>query len=260
MNKKVILIISFGSSFKEAREKAIKPVEEAIGSTFFEYDVHRAFTSNHIRRKLRGEGILIESPEEALQRLIVNGYKEIIIQPLHLLAGFEYEKIKNAALAVNKSELSILLGEPLMYEGSNLDEVVEALKSQIPKDLGNKKVVLVGHGTEHPSNNMYQRLEEKLLEQELPILMGTIEAGVEVIIKKLEGKKVSEVLLMPFLLVAGDHVLNDISSDHADSWKSLLSKAGVKVEIYDKGLGENESFQQLYVKRVASIVKKGGMN
>ncbi|MBC7959141.1 MAG: sirohydrochlorin cobaltochelatase, partial [Vallitaleaceae bacterium] len=123
-----------------------------------------------------------------------------------------------------------------------------------------KTVILIGHGTDHSANEMYHKLEQKLLEAGLPILLGTIEEGVDEILPKLKERVKQEYVLMPFLLVAGDHVINDMMGDDDLSWQSKMTAAGYTVSVYAKGLGENKHFQQLYVKRLKNIVEKGAVN
>jgi sirohydrochlorin cobaltochelatase len=255
--KKAILVVSFGSSVESARVKAIQKIEELMKRTFDKYQVERAFTSNRIIKKLKEtEGIVIDTPEEALQKLIEQGFQEIIIQPLHIIAGYEFDKIKKTIMDNENPNIDIKLGKPLLFEETDYLKVVEALKTQLPEDKEEQVVILIGHGTNHSANECYEKLQEYLSDKRLQVFVGTIEEGVDPMITKLKASKYKEVVLIPFLLVAGDHVQNDLLGDDQHSWKSNLIHNGYAVKAYHKGLGENPAFQDLYIQRVKDLMNE----
>lgn len=253
--KGAILVVSFGSSVRSAREHAIIPIEMLIRKSFPDYYVSSAFTSNRVIKKLKEtEGIFIDTPEEGITRLIKQGFKKIIIQPLHIIAGYEFDKIKDSINGLETSDISIRLGKPLLYDDIDFLKVIEGLKNQMP-DINEKQVIaLIGHGTHHPANAYYNELQNYIDGQQLPIIVGTIEEGIETILQKLKKTSYKEVIIMPFLLVAGDHVQNDLLGEDEDSWKSILEENGYKVMGHDKGLGENPVFQDLYLQRVKKLL------
>lgn len=249
--KEAILVVSFGSSYEKARKRAIEPIETLIEETFKNYHVARAFTSNIIIRKLREtQGIHIDTPEEAIEKLINKGFQRIIVQPLHLLAGFEYEKIQRALAAKHRPGVELRLGKPLLYDDIDYQRVVDALQTQLPALQEDQGVLLVGHGSDHGANESYQILQKHLQAQNLPIIVGTIEEGLTASINGLKQGNYKSVILMPFMVVAGDHVINDLLGDDPEAWKNQLESQGFSVEAYEKGIGENPAFQRLYVEHV----------
>lgn len=257
--KKAILVVSFGSSIEEARNKAIFPIEGLIEEKYSDFTIARAYTSNFIRKKLAKQGIQIDSASEAIEKLIHQGYEEIYIQPLHILAGFEFEKIEEAVRKLAKPELVLRLGKPLMATKNDLDPIVNALEDH------DGLTIYIGHGTDHPINHLYEKLEEKLLEKNRYTWVGTVEEGPKPMLKKLEKimnhsdrkNHKTKVLLKPFLLVAGDHVINDINGPEEDSWVSSFRENGYEVMTDLRGLGEIHEFQQLFVNQVSQLVGKG---
>lgn len=253
--KGAILVVSFGSSVRLARENAIMPIEMLIKKACPDYSVSSAFTSNRVIKKLKEtEGIYIDTPEEGMIKLINQGYKNIIVQPLHIIAGYEFDKIKDAISGLRNPDISIKLGKPLLFDDIDFLKVIEGLKTQMLDMSLKRVVVLVGHGTHHPANAYYNELQNYMDKQQLPIIVGTIEEGITPILEKLRGSKYKEVLIMPFLLVAGDHVQNDLLSDDEDSWKSIFINSGYQVNGYSKGLGENPYFQDFYLQRVKNLL------
>jgi len=263
--KKAILVVSFGTSYKETREKTIEVCERKIKEAFKEYDFFRAFTSNMIIRKLKNrDNIHIENPIEALDRLYAEGYEEVIVQTLHIICGEEYTKLKKQISEYDDKFEKITLGRPLLSQIDDYKETVEALKLQIPKLEEDEAIVLMGHGTEHEAHSAYPALDYMLKQENIKAYVGTVEGYPEIdeVIVNLKKDKVSKVRLMPFMLVAGDHAINDMAGDEDDSWNSILIKNGFKTEIHLKGLGENEAIQNKFVKHALDCVEalNGGGN
>lgn len=114
--KKAIVVVSFGTSYLEQLKNSIENVEGKIREKFKDYDVYRAFTAHMIIRKLeRVHGIIVEKPEEVLERLYAEGYQEVIIQPLHIIPGEEFSYIKNIEAHFKEMFKSIKVGRPIFY-------------------------------------------------------------------------------------------------------------------------------------------------
>lgn len=257
--KKAILVISFGTSHLDTIAKTIDRVEEKIAKTFKEYDVFRAFTSHMIIKALdRKHGIKIDKPEEVLEKLYNEGYSEVVIQPLHIISGEEFDYIKNV-VRIHKEKFEILrLSRPLLYfeneEERDYTKFINALDTFLPESEG---YVLVGHGTFHPSFATYGCLQNILNENNREnLLIGTIEGypSIDNVIKKLNKLNIKEVTLVPFLLVAGDHAKNDIAGDDEGSWKSILTANGFNVNVFLHGLGEFDAIADIYVSHLRETI------
>lgn len=258
-HKKGILVVSFGTSYEHTRKANIEAVENKIDEAFEAYEVRRAFTSSRIIKKLKErDNISIDNPSEALSKMKEEGFEEVIIQPLHIIPGIEYEKIVSVFKEFKGEFEKIEIGTPILYSIDDYEEAVDALKSQLPDIYDGSAVVLMGHGTYHPSNACYSCLQLFLSDEGLNVYVGTVEGYPEIehIIPKLKNENIKEVILMPYMLVAGDHAINDMASDEEESWKSLLKKEGFIVNTYLHGLGENPNYQMIYVNHVREAIKR----
>ncbi|AIF50561.1 sirohydrochlorin cobaltochelatase [Pelosinus sp. UFO1] len=266
MLKKAILVVSFGTTYQDGMKSSIESIENKIKSTFPQYEVRRAFTSRIVIKRLaKRDGLEIDTEKEALQKLQEEGYQEVYIQPLHVVVGEEYDKVKRMVAHYAHAEIfeKIALGRALLYytgqEGKPDDylEVIDAIRTQLPKVKEQEAVVFMGHGGVHPGNTAYSTLQMKLEDANLEhVYVYTVEGfpSLERVIKKLKQKDIKKVTLMPFMLVSGDHVANDMASDEEDSAKSQLLQAGFEVAIYLHGLGENSGIQDLYVQHLKDIL------
>ncbi|HWR05574.1 sirohydrochlorin cobaltochelatase [Sporomusa sp.] len=265
--KKAIIVVSFGTSYQETLKLNIETVENRIREKFPEYEVRRAFTSRTVIKRLAESGVQIDNEIQALKRLQDEGYEEVYIQPLHVVPGAEYDKIKvlvaHYAHATEKAFAKIRLGRPLLYcmgqEGHPDDYAIaiQALITQLPEADAASAVVLMGHGGMHPANAAYAVLQLKLEDAGLNhVFVYTVEGfpSLTRIIDKLKQKQVKKVTLMPFLLVAGDHATNDMAGDEEDSARSQLLAAGFEVDVYFHGLGENPAIQDIYVAHLRSSI------
>lgn len=263
--KKAILVVSFGTTYKETLKLTIEKIEERIREKFSEYEVRRAFTAHIIIKKLKKrDGIHIDTPEEALEKLREEGYEEVILQPLHIIPGAEYDYVK---LVVERFKnlnafKSIELGRPVLYfQGyeqlpEDYDIFVEAIKGIVRKD---KTVVFMGHGSSHYSNACYSCLQSIFFDKGYKnVYIGTVEGypTIENIVMRLKADNIKEVVLMPLMLVAGDHAINDMASNEEDSWKSILEREGINSEIYLHGLGEVKEFQDIYIEHISDVVEE----
>jgi len=251
MSKKAILIISFGTSHEDTLVKTIVKIEEKFKKIYKGYDFYRAFTSRIIVKKLKKQkNEEIHLPSEALERIKELGYEEVVIQSLHVINGTEYELTHNEILEY-AGEMKIKLGKPLLTEEDDYRKVVSIISKSIPKLKKDEIVILMGHGSEHPSNSTYLALDYmfKIMGHE-NIYISTVEGFPQIkeVIEYIEEKKeVKKIYLVPFMIVAGDHAKNDMAGEDEDSWKSILENRGYDVEVILKGLGEMDEIGDLFV-------------
>ena len=263
--KKAILVVSFGTTYEDTRKLTIEKIEEGVMETFKDYDVRRAFTAHKIIKILKErDGINEDTPEEALDKLMKEGYSDVIVQPLHLIPGEEYDYVKAVVHSYkNKNAFQKLrLGRPVLYYKGEEDGIpddygvlVGAVKETIPK---NKVVVYMGHGTIHYANACYSCLQSVLSDHGFEnVYIGTVEGYPTLmdVIRWLKKDEIKEVTLMPLMIVAGDHAKNDMASDDEDSWKTLLQHQGIKVNIYLHGLGEIPKFQEIYIEHIRDVIE-----
>ncbi len=260
--KKAVLVVSFGTTYDDTRKATIDAVANKVKAAFPEYEVRQAYTSRIIIKKLLDrDNRQVDTEKQALDKLKAEGYSEVIVQPLHIEAGDEYEKItkvvENHVKA--KSFERITVGRPVFYFSGQEEKpddyalAIAAIKQQLPK-LGKKEAVaLMGHGGPHPSNAAYSALQLKLQDAGLNnVYVFTVDGypTIENVIAKAKADKIEKITLMPLMVVAGDHANNDMAGDEEDSYKTQLIKAGFKVEAYLHGLGENKGIQDIYVQHV----------
>ena len=264
--KKAILVVSFGTTYADTRKVTTDAVEAKIKAAFPEYDVRHAFTSRIIIKKLaERDGLVVDTEKQALEKLKAEGYKEIVIQPLHVEAGDEYSKLMRVVDKYEKSFDKVSVGRPILYytgqEGEKPDDyaiAINALQDQLPKLGKNEAVGLMGHGGVNPSNTAYAALQLKLQDAGLKnVFVFTVEGypTYENMVTALKANKIKKITLMPFMLVAGDHAQNDMAGDEKDSFKSQLTAAGFQVEAYIHGLGENKGIQDIYVQHVKDAIE-----
>lgn len=265
-SKKAILVVSFGTTYADTRKVTTEAVQNKIQAAFPDYEVRQAFTSRIIIKKLADrDNIKVDTEKQALDKLKAEGYTEVIVQPLHVEAGDEYDKVNRVVekYAKEKTFAKISMGRPILYFTGQEDrpddymEVINALGNQIPKLAANEAVVFMGHGGVHPSNTAYAALQMKLKDAGRDhVFVFTVEGypTIENVIKELKRNKIKKVTLMPFMLVAGDHANNDMAGDEKDSFKSQLIAAGFKVDAYIHGLGENPGIQDIYVQHVKDVI------
>lgn len=256
--KKTIMVVSFGTSYADTRKKSIEATENAIAEAYPDYEVVRAFTSQIIIDKLaKRDNIVIPNPEDAFEQMMADGVEELVIQPLHIMAGEEYNELMEVAKHYEAGFKTVTFSKPLLNGIEDYETAAVALQSQLPEIGEDEAVVLMGHGTHHPANATYACFQSVLNEEGMDnVYVGTVEGypAYEDVLAKLKADGVSKVTLMPFMVVAGDHANNDMAGDEEDSWKTMLKKEGFTVNIYLHGIGENPEFQQIYVNHVAAAM------
>lgn len=256
--KTAILIISFGTSYENTREKTIGAVERAINKEFRDADIFRAFTSNIIINKMKKNGIYIDTVCEALERIYKIGYTHVYCQPTHIIGGEEYDKLCSDILKFNNHFVLLKIGKPLLYNTSNFSKLIEALKGVI-EFSEDTAYVLMGHGTEHTANMAYPAFDYWLKQSGYPnVFVGTVEGypTLDTVISQLDRKSYSNVILIPMMLVAGDHVQNDMAGENDNSWKSILIKHGYNVITKLNGLGEYEQLHSLYIQHIYEMIEE----
>lgn len=259
--KKAILVVSFGTSHLDALNNSISKIEDLIGENFREYDIYRSFTSHKIVKKINEKhGIKVLFPEESLKLLNEKGYEEVVVQPLHIIPGEEFEYVKYMVEQYKNEFGKIELGRPIFhYEGfeegpNDYSKFVEKMKGILEE---NSPCVLVGHGSAHPSNAVYGCLQSILNDNEYEnVFVGTVEGypNFTDVLRRVKRNNISELKIIPLMVVAGDHAKNDMASDEEDSWKSRFENEGIKTSVVLKGLGEYEEFRELYIDRVNDVI------
>lgn len=258
--KPVILMVSFGTSYNENRALTIDAIESDVAAAFPEYEVRRAFTAQIIIDKLKErDGLEIDNVTEAMERLVADGVKEVIVQPTHIMPGYEYDDVVEEVNAFAGQFDRLTIGQPLLYHGEDYDEVIEAVMGEVP-EVGSEDtaVVFMGHGTEHFANATYSMLEAKMHAMGYEnAFVGTVEGfpTIEDVISSVSAFGAKKVVLYPFMIVAGDHANNDMAGDEEDSWKVQLTNAGFEVECRIQGLAQNAAVREIIVGHVRSAVE-----
>jgi len=254
-SKKVgILLVAFGSSMTSA-QVSFENIDRKTRAAFPDIPVRWAFTSTIIRKKLAKQGKKLDSPEVALAKMMDEGFTHVAVQSLHTIGGAEYHDLRrtvSAFKAIGEFQ-RIILGYPLLATQEDMQRAVRAILANIPKERKkNEAVVLMGHGTHHPSNAFYAALMFQLQLEDPNIFVGTVEGypEVDIIRDLLLKKKIKKAYLMPFMSVAGDHAKNDMAGEDEDSWKSILTKAGITCVPILKGTAEYDNFANIWVSHI----------
>jgi len=264
--KKAILVVSFGTTFADTRAVTTEAVKNKIKAAFPDYEVREAFTSRIIIKRLMDrDNLKFDTEKQALEKLVADGYKELYIQPLHMEAGEEYEKLMGVVADYKASFDKLAVGRPILYytgqEGQKPDDYAIAIKAfqlQFPKLGPNEAVCLMGHGGLSPANTAYAALQMKINDAGLKnVFVFTVEGypTIDNLVTVLKANKIKKVTLMPIMLVAGDHAHNDMAGSKDDSFKNVLLKAGFKVDTYIHGLGENKAIQDIYIQHLKDAIE-----
>lgn len=259
IGEKELLVVSFGTSYNDSRRLTIGGIESAVAAAVDGYDVRRAFTAqiviDHIERR---DGERIDNLAEALDRAAANGVKTLVVQPTHLMHGFEYDELK-AGLAERAEDFErVVLGEPLLTSDEDFDRVADILIELMREyDDGKTALVYMGHGTEHESNAIYARMQDVLAGKgAVNCYIGTVEAepSLDDVLEAIRDKGYARVVLRDMMVVCGDHANNDMAGDDEDSWKSVFTAAGYEVVPVLEGLGQVPEIQQIYVEHALAAV------
>ena len=260
IGEKELLVVSFGTSFNDSRRLTIGAIEKALQTGFPEWSVRRGFTSQIIidHVKIR-DGEVIDNVGEALDRAVANGVKTLVVQPTHLMPGFEYTDLKNELAEYADAFDQIVLSSPLLISDEDFNDVAAAIiDATAAYDDGKTAICFMGHGTEADSNGVYAKMQTVLAEMGMEnYYVGTVEAepSVNDVLAQVQSGGYSRVVLRPLMIVAGDHANNDMAGDDEDSWKSIFEAAGYEVECVVEGLGQLESIQELILAHAADAIQ-----
>ena len=256
-----ILLVTFGTSIPKA-QKAFDNIDELVNKSFANSDIRWAYTSKFIRKKLKRKGISIDSPAEALAKMGEDGFTHVAVQSLHMIPGLEYDNLVKIVSAFNKMPKGIevaLTGTPLMYKHKDMELFAKRILSNLTKERQNiDAVVFMGHGTHHMSNIYYPALQYYASQIDKDVYIGTVEGApmLSDIIPTLKAKKYKRILLVPLMSVAGDHAINDMSSDEKDSWKSQLKNEGFEVDCLLKGMAEYDNIVNIWIQHLQETLYK----
>ena len=274
-----ILVVSFGTSFNDSRVQDIKAIEDAIAEANPDWSVRRAFTAqiiiNHIQAR---DGEKIDNMEQALERAIANGVKQLVVQPTHLMHGAEYDEMCAAIDKVRDQFDSVEIAEPMLGEVGNDATVINADKeaaakavvaaaleesgyesTAAAKDAG-VAYVLMGHGTAHVAKVTYSQMATQMAKLGYEnVFVGTVEGepeetSCEAVIEAVKNAGYTTVVLRPLMVVAGDHANNDMAGADDDSWKTMFEAAGFTVNCQISGLGRIADVQALYVAHTKAAI------
>ena len=269
-----LLVVSFGTSFNDSRTADIGGIEKALQTAYPDWSVRRAFTAqiiiNHVQAR---DDEKIDNMDQALQRAVDNGVKNLIVQPTHLMHGAEYDELTEAVESYKDKFESVTIAEPLLGEVGDSDDAVnddkkavaEAITAEAVKTAGYDSLevaeadgtafVFMGHGTSHTAKISYSQMQSQMNDLGYDnVFIGTVEGkpedtACEAVIEKIKEAGYKKVVLRPLMVVAGDHANNDMAGDDEDSWKSQFEASGAfdKIDTQIAGLGEIAAIQDLYV-------------
>ena len=274
-----LLVVSFGTSFNDSRVADIKGIEDALQEANPDWSVRRAFTAqiiiNHIQAR---DGEKIDNMDQALERAVANGVKNLVVQPTHLMHGAEYDEMCEAIDAYRDKFESVSIAEPMLGEVGSDATVINADKEAVAKaitasavaDAGFESLdaakeagtafVFMGHGTAHVAKVTYSQMSTQM--QTLGyenVFIGTVEGepeetSCEAVIEAVKAAGYTNVVLRPLMVVAGDHANNDMAGSEDDSWKTMFEAAGFTVDCQIAGLGEIADVQALYVAHTKAAI------
>ena len=279
IGEKELLVVSFGTSFNDSRVADIKSIEDALQAANPDWSVRRAFTAqiiiNHIQAR---DGEKIDNMDQALERAVANGVKQLVVQPTHLMHGAEYDEMCAAIDKVRDQFDSVEIAEPLLGEVGDDATVINADKEAVAKavvaaaleesgyettaaakDAG-VAYVLMGHGTAHVAKVTYSQMATQMAELGYEnVFVGTVEGepeetSCEAVIEAVKNAGYTTVVLRPLMVVAGDHANNDMAGADDDSWKTMFEAAGFTVNCQISGLGRIADVQALYVAHTKAAI------
>lgn len=281
IGEKEILVVSFGTSFNDSRVQDIKSIEDALQAAFPDWSVRRAFTAqiiiNHVQAR---ENQYIDNMEQALDRAVANGVKELVIQPTHLMHGAEYDEMMDALESYRDKFEKVAVAEPLLGEVGNDATVINADKEAVARavvataaadggyadaaDAAAKGTafVMLGHGTAHVAKVSYSQMQTQMEQLGYTnVFIGTVEGepestSCEAVIEAVKAAGYKDVVLRPLMVVAGDHANNDMAGNDADSWKSMFLATNCfdNVDSQIAGLGSIKEVRDLYVAHTQAAI------
>ena len=279
IGEKELLVVSFGTSFNDSRVADIKSIEDALQAANPDWSVRRAFTAqiiiNHIQAR---DGEKIDNMEQALERAIANGVKQLVVQPTHLMHGAEYDEMCAAIDKVRDKFESVEIAEPMLGEVGSDAAVINADQEAVAKAVvaaalsesgyestaaakeAGVAYVLMGHGTAHVAKVTYSQMATQMDKLGYEnVFIGTVEGepedtSCEAVIAAVKEAGYTTVVLRPLMVVAGDHANNDMAGADEDSWKTMFEAAGLTVNCQISGLGRIADVQALYVAHTKAAI------
>ena len=276
-----LLVVSFGTSFNDSRTADIGGIEKALQTAYPDWSVRRAFTAqiiiNHVQAR---DDEKIDNMDQALQRAVDNGVKNLVVQPTHLMHGAEYDEMVEAIDGYKDKFESVAIAEPMLGEvgddatviNDDKKAVAQAITDEAVKAAGYDSMeaaaedgtafVFMGHGTSHTANVTYDQMQTQMEELGFTnAFIGTVEGkpedtACEEVIKKAQDAGFKKVVLRPLMVVAGDHANNDMAGDDEDSWKSQFEASGAfdSVDCQIEGLGRIDAVEQIYVEHTKEAI------
>ena len=280
-----LLVVSFGTSFNDSRAEDIKGIEDKLQEAYPDWSVRRAFTAqiiiNHVEAR---DNEVIDNMQQALDRAVANGVKNLVVQPTHLMHGAEYDEMTEAIDGYKDKFESVAIAEPMLGEvgddatviNDDKKAVAQAITDEACKEAGYDSMeaaaedgtafVFMGHGTSHTANVTYDQMQSQMDDLGLTnAFIGTVEGKPEdtecqAVIAKVKDAGFKKVVLRPLMVVAGDHANNDMAGDDDDSWKSQFDASGAfdSVDCQIAGLGRIEAVEDLYVEHTKAAIDSLG--
>jgi sirohydrochlorin cobaltochelatase len=257
--KKTILIVSFGTSHRDARENSLdriwKDVKEMAGPGV---EVVQAYTSEMILDVLHREGIEIFTVEQAVKQILNSGTRELLVVPTHMIPGIEYHKMLRALQPYKSQFQRLEITTTVLEQPEDCERLVPVLQNMLAFQP-DKEYILMGHGTEAAANLRYLQMQQALEQQGITnVRIASVEAKPDledalVVLQKRKKEGISQVEVHPFMVVAGDHAKNDMAGE-VDSYVTRLQEAGFLVNAVIKGLGEYSQFRNLYLEKLARVL------
>lgn len=259
IGKDELMVVSFGTSYNDSRRQTIGAIEQALEDAFPAWSVRRGFTSqiiiDHVKSR---DKEVIDNVDEAIKRASKNGVKRLVVQPTHLMNGYEYADLEKELAKNSDAFEKVVLGKPLLTSDEDFTKVAQAIIDFTAEyDDGNTAIVFMGHGTEADSNKVYSTMQAELTKLgKEHYYVGTVEASpsVDDVLAEVKKGNYKRVVLEPLMIVAGDHANNDMAGDEKDSWKSKFSAEGYEVKCILSGLGELKPIQNLFAEHAQAAI------
>ena len=255
---KAILVVSFGTSYEASRKATIEKIEQDIRNAFQDHRIYRAWTSKFIISILKKrDNYTVPTVNEALEQMITDGIREVVVQPTHILDGIENNIMKEEVLSYKESFDKIAFGTPLLADSKDESQAINAVTTEFSDLKETEALVFMGHGTTHQVNTVYAGLDQKFKESaHANVFIGTVEADPTIhnLVKEVTSFQPSKIYVTPFMIVAGDHAHNDMAGDSPDSWECQFENAGFEVCPIIKGLGEYPGIRRMYVEHAQKAI------
>ncbi len=258
--KKEIIVASYGTSYNKTRTITIGGIESAFYETFFDYKIERVFTAEMFISKLKKrDGIKILNIEDALEKALREGIEEVVIQPTFVLPGNELNKFIERAKKYEKKFKKLIISTPLINCEDDMKQVADIFIERAEEfDNKHTAICIMGHGNDSDSNKMYKEMESYLHSVgKTNFFVGTVheDSSTDQIIKTLKRQGgYKNVVLIPMMITAGEHIIHDMAGDGDESWKTIFNKAGYNVICVFEGMGQWYSIQKMFVYKAIDAI------